>query len=125
MAEKLIKQARLILGEFENSNDNKKKEKFLDDALSCLSEVIEKDFPEEKKKVAKNMMFSYRNYVFEQVDELIKGPNFIDEDIVLEWFSLLNKFDEYGFGNDDEYKKRIINFVVKIRSVIGTGRTID
>ncbi len=125
MAQKLISDARLNFGKFENSTNNEQKDKFLDNALSDLLEVIEGDFPEEKKKIAKNMIYSFRNYIFNKIDELIKGPDFIDEDMACEWVPFFNKFEEFGFGNDDEYKNKNAKIIDKISKVIMAGRTID
>ncbi|HEY9074092.1 MAG TPA: hypothetical protein VIN67_08155, partial [Desulfobaccales bacterium] len=40
-----------------------------------------------------------------------------------EWFSILKKFDEYGFGSDAEYIEKVKKFHGKIGSVAGTGRS--
>ena len=92
---------RNYLQRFEQSiNDNNPIVRYLDLGLLQLTNILDDDYTEDIKEIARNLIISYRRIVFERCNRLLRLPDSIDMSEIDKWLSIFYRFKEIGYGDN-------------------------
>lgn len=101
---KALDEARINFREFENSPEHHDGLRHLSAGIGLLIDVIEGDYPEAHRQIAKNLMAAYKGKVILKVKGILKAPESYKPAILKYWHDAVKEFTESGLEEDQEMK---------------------
>ena len=115
---KQLREARSQLAEFEKLQGDQKGVACLSEGLTVLTEIIEGNHPEADKKVANNVLLTYKTKILGKIKDILKDKESQESEALIYWHNVMREMADFSLLNDEESAYKTELLVEGVKSIL-------